>query len=85
MAEQNLEGGIANAGKVVRVGPHVLRPSSPHTESIHDRIESFARRSVQDGDAQATEVLARTGGIEKYARRRRWWTSHHEQFATALR
>ena len=35
MAEQQLDGGIANAGQVVRVGSHVLRPSSPHTGSIH--------------------------------------------------
>ena len=35
MDEQQLQGGIANAGQVVRVGPHVLRPSSPHTGSIH--------------------------------------------------
>jgi hypothetical protein len=35
VAEQQLEGGIANAGLVVRVGPHVLRPSSPHAASIH--------------------------------------------------
>ena len=35
MDEQPLVGGIANAGLVVRVGPHVLRPSSPHADSIH--------------------------------------------------
>lgn len=35
MDEQPLEGGIANAGQVVRIGPHVLRPSSPHSGSIH--------------------------------------------------
>jgi hypothetical protein len=35
VAEQQLDGGTANAGQVVRVGPHVLRPSSPHTASIH--------------------------------------------------
>jgi hypothetical protein len=29
--------------------------------------------------------LNRTGGIEKYDRRRRWWTDHHDQFAAALR
>jgi hypothetical protein len=28
--------------------------------------------------------LKRTGGMEKYDRRRRWWTDHHDQFATAL-
>jgi hypothetical protein len=33
--EQQLAGGIANAGQVVRAGPHVLRPSSSHTDSIH--------------------------------------------------
>src|SRR6266498_3369805 len=35
VAEQQLDGGIANAGRVVRAGPHVLRPSSPHSGSIH--------------------------------------------------
>ncbi len=35
VADQQLDGGIANAGKVVRVGPHVLRPSTPHSASIH--------------------------------------------------
>src|SRR5262249_49379432 len=35
VTEQQLDGGIANAGKVTRVGPHVLRPSSPHSDSVH--------------------------------------------------
>jgi len=35
VGEQQLAGGIANAGRVVRAGPHVLRPSSPHSPSIH--------------------------------------------------
>jgi Phosphotransferase enzyme family len=35
VVEQRLEGGIANAGKVVRDGRYVLRPSGPHTGSIH--------------------------------------------------
>ncbi len=30
-----LHGGVANAGAVVRVANHVLRPSSAHSESIH--------------------------------------------------
>ena len=29
-----LHGGVANRGLVVRVGPHVLRPSNPHSRSI---------------------------------------------------
>ena len=35
MDEELLAGGIANAGAVVRVGAHVLRPSNPHTATIH--------------------------------------------------
>lgn len=30
-----LAGGVGNAGAVVRVGPHVLRPTSAHTPAIH--------------------------------------------------
>ncbi len=30
-----LQGGVANAGAVVREGAYVLRPSNPHTELIH--------------------------------------------------
>jgi hypothetical protein len=33
--EEVLHGGVANAGAVVRLGEHVLRPSNPHTASIH--------------------------------------------------
>jgi len=33
--EQQLPGGVANAGRVVRVGEHVLRPSNRHSRSIH--------------------------------------------------
>jgi aminoglycoside phosphotransferase (APT) family kinase protein len=33
--DQPLAGGITNAGKVVRVGEHVLRPAGPHTASVH--------------------------------------------------
>lgn len=50
-----------------------------------DRIEAFARSSVDGGDSNAVAMLTRTGGIEKYERRRRWWTDHHGRFASALR
>jgi aminoglycoside phosphotransferase (APT) family kinase protein len=43
VSEQPLDGGIANAGQVVRAGPHVLRPSSPYSESIHTFL-----RAVKD-------------------------------------
>jgi Phosphotransferase enzyme family len=35
MGEQQLDGGIANAGGVVRAGGHVLRPSNAYSRSIH--------------------------------------------------
>lgn len=42
--EEVLPGGVANAGGVVRVGPHVLRPSNPHTESIHALLRALRAR-----------------------------------------
>ncbi len=33
--DEHLGGGIANAGQVVRRGGHVLRPSTPHSPTIH--------------------------------------------------
>jgi len=49
-----------------------------------DRIEAAVRRGLDTGDPNAVATLQRTGGIEKYERRRRWWTDHHDQFAAAL-
>ncbi len=49
-----------------------------------DRIEHVARRSIADRDPAALAAVAQTGGIEKYDRRRRWWTAHQQHFATAL-
>lgn len=39
--EEVLHGGVANAGAVVRVGEHVLRPSNPHSPSIHRMLRSL--------------------------------------------
>ena len=38
MDEETLPGGVANAGSVVRVGPHVLRPSTPQTPLLHQLL-----------------------------------------------
>ena len=62
MAEQRLEGGIAHAGQVVRVGRHVLRPSSPHTGSIH----AFLRAVREAG----FEGAPRPVGIDEDGRER---------------
>lgn len=48
------------------------------------RIEATARRSIGTGDPNTLAMMNRTGGIEKYNRRRRWWSAHHDQFAAAL-
>lgn len=48
MADQQLDGGIANAGLVVRDGAHVLRPSTPHTTSIHTFLRAV-REAGFDG------------------------------------
>ena len=51
--EEVLHGGVANAGAVVRVGDHVLRPSNPHSESIHRYLTALRRR----GFAGASEPV----------------------------
>ncbi len=50
-----------------------------------DRIEAAVRRSVDAGDANAVALWNRTGGSERFDRRRRWWTDHFDSFAAALR
>jgi hypothetical protein len=49
-----------------------------------DRLEAAVRRSVAAADPVSVELWNRTGGGERYDRRRRWWTDHHDQFASAL-
>ena len=49
-----------------------------------DRVEAAVRRSVDAGDPNSIAMWNRTGGSERYDRRRRWWTDHHDQFAAAL-
>ena len=62
MAEQQLDGGIANAGQVVRVGAHVLRPSSPHSASIHAFL-----RAVKDAGFEGAPIPV---GIDEDGRER---------------
>jgi Phosphotransferase enzyme family len=63
MEEQQLAGGVANAGSVVRVGDHVLRPSNPHSGTVHAFLRAL-RDAGFDGasepvgiDADAREQL----------------------------
>lgn len=63
-----LHGGVANAGAVVREGDHVLRPSNPHTATIHHflrflRAEGFEAASLPLGiDPDGRERLAFIAG-----------------------
>lgn len=62
MEEQQLPGGVANAGRVVRVGRHVLRPSNPHSGGIH----SFLRALREAGFGGASVPV----GIDEDGRER---------------
>jgi hypothetical protein len=48
------------------------------------RIEAAVRRAVDAGEPNTIAMWNRTGGSERYHRRRRWWTDHYHQFAAAL-
>jgi hypothetical protein len=56
--------------------------------AMHDaiaRVETAVRHRVDGGGPNAVAMWTRTGGGERYDRRRRWWTDHHDEFAAALR
>lgn len=55
MDEEQLKGGVANAGQVTRVGGHVLRPSNLHTRSVHRFLASL-RRAGFDGASEPVEI-----------------------------
>ena len=54
------------------------------TDDALDSIEAAVRHSVDSGDANAIALWNRTGGSERFDRRRNWWLDHHDQFAAAL-
>lgn len=60
-APEVLAGGVGNAGAVVRVGPHVLRPLSEHARGIHALL-AHVRAAGFDG---VPELVAVEGGRER--------------------
>lgn len=56
----------------------------PAMDQAIDRLEEAVRRRVESGDPIAVELWDRTGGAERYARRRRWWLRHRGDFTAAL-
>ncbi len=55
VTEQPLRGGISHQGAVVRSGRHVLRPSGPHTDSVHAFLRALAAQGF-DGAPEAVGV-----------------------------
>ena len=53
-------------------------------EDAMARIEAATRRAVDAGEPNAVALWERTGGAERFDRRRRWWTAHRPAFAAAL-
>ncbi len=49
--EEQLAGGVANAGGVTRLGPHVLRPSNAHTASVHAYLRWLRDAGFAGGSA----------------------------------
>jgi Phosphotransferase enzyme family len=72
---------VADAYGLDRDGRAELLPAM--NDAI-DRLEAAVRRSVAAGNPVSVELWNRTGGGERYDRRRRWWTDHHDKFAAAL-
>ena len=57
MSEEQLAGGVANAGRVTRAGEYVLRPSGPQSRSVRDflvslRASGFAGAPLPAGMAE---------------------------------
>jgi aminoglycoside phosphotransferase (APT) family kinase protein len=57
----------------------------PAIDDAIARVEAAVRASVDAGHTNTVAMWHRTGGGERYDRRRRWWTDHRERFAAALR
>jgi hypothetical protein len=72
---------VADAYGLDRHGRAALLPA---VDDAIDRLEAAVRRRVSSGDPGAVAMWNRTGGSERYDRRRRWWTDHRHHFATAL-
>ena len=56
-----LSGGVANAGAVVRVGDHVVRPANAHSETVH----SFLAAVRAAGFAGAPDPVSLDDGRER--------------------
>jgi hypothetical protein len=72
---------VADSYRLDRAGRAELLPA---IDDALDRIEAALRQSVDAGDAVTVAVWNRTGGRDRFDRRRRWWAEHRDRFAAAL-
>jgi len=56
-AVEILQGGVGNAGAVVRIGSHVLRPTNPHTPTLHALL-AHVRNAGFDGVPEVVGIEA---------------------------
>jgi Ser/Thr protein kinase RdoA (MazF antagonist) len=52
---------------------------------LMSRSGEFVLRRIAQGDANFRRMLEETGGVERFDRRRRWWATHKQSFAEALK
>jgi hypothetical protein len=60
--DEILPGGVANAGDVIRRGDFVLRPSNPHSESVHAFLRELRSKGFE-GASMPVEI--QTDGVER--------------------
>ena len=68
-----------------RLDHHGRTELLPAVDDAFDRIEQAVRRIVDAGDPNTIALWNRTGGAERYDRKRQWWNTHRNEFATAIR
>jgi hypothetical protein len=73
---------VADAYGLEREGRAELLPA---IDDALMTLEAAVRRRVEAGDPDAVDLWNRTGGRERYDRRRRWWLGHRDDFTAALR
>ena len=49
-----------------------------------NHVEAAVRAGVVTGHVSTVELWHHSGGVTRFARRRRWWDEHCELFAAAL-
>jgi Phosphotransferase enzyme family len=87
-AEEQLGGGVANAGAVIRRGGAVHRPAGPHSEAIHQLLRRVRARGFHgapepwalDGSQEQLRYIAGDVPVPPFPR---WWKTDRSLASTA--